>query len=91
MRTLLEKELNKFTHVSPSVQAYPRHYRMPSDCVVSPHNPINPKYSSRGQVNLRRLIEEVCNRLPKEYEHPDIPTSLHPYINTSTLPASKRA
>jgi hypothetical protein len=61
MRALLEKELNKFTHVSAVQQGYSRHYRLPSDCFASPLNPINPKYSSRGQMNLRRLIEEVCH------------------------------
>lgn len=58
-RKLLERELEKFIHIAPVYEKYVRHYQGPGDRTNSPLNPINPKFSSRGEVNLRRLIEEV--------------------------------
>ena len=36
-----------------------RHYDQLDDLFSEYHNPIHPKVSSRGQLSLRRLIEEV--------------------------------
>lgn len=63
-RKLLERELEKFMHIQPVYEKYARHYQGPGDRTNSPLNPINPKFSSRGEVNLRRLIEEVPPLLP---------------------------
>lgn len=58
-RKILERELEKFIHIQPVYERYVRHYQGPGDRTNSPLNPIDPKFSSRGEVNLRRLIEEV--------------------------------
>ena len=58
-RKLLEAELAKFMHVEAVQERYVRACVDPTDCVVQPLNPRNPKFSSRGNLCLRRLVEEV--------------------------------
>jgi hypothetical protein len=58
-RKLLEAELGKFMHVSTVHERYVQHYAGPGDWHNTPLNPRSPKYASRGEVNLRRLMEEV--------------------------------
>jgi hypothetical protein len=59
-RRLLEAELSKFAPVATVRERYTRHYAQAEERVFEFHDPINPKYSSRGQMSLRRLIEEAC-------------------------------
>jgi hypothetical protein len=63
-RKRLECELEKFIHIQPTYEKYARHYQGPGDRTQKPANPIQPKFSSRGDMNLRRLIEEVPSLLP---------------------------
>jgi hypothetical protein len=58
-RKLLERELAKFTYVTPSLERFLRHYDKGDEPFFEFHNPISPQRSSRGEMNLRRLIEEV--------------------------------
>lgn len=59
-RKLLEAELAKFIHVEPVRERYARGCIDPADCTVRPLNPFDPKFSSRGNICLRRLVEEAC-------------------------------
>lgn len=59
-RKLLERELNKFTHVTAIQEDHCRHYvRTADDWFRTYHNPTDPKFSSGGKMNLRRLMQEV--------------------------------
>jgi hypothetical protein len=68
-RKRLECELEKFIHIQPTYEKYVRHYQGPGDRTQKPANPIQPKFSSRGDMNLRRLIEEVPSLLPSTKRH----------------------
>ena len=59
LRRLLEGELHKFTNVTITRERYVRHYDQNDGLFFNTHNPVDPKYASRGQMCLRRLIEEV--------------------------------
>ena len=66
-RRLLESELHKFTNVTPVAERYARHYGQEDERFAAWHNPLHPKYATRGEMNLRRLLEEA--RLADQMAH----------------------
>ena len=59
-RKMFEMELSKFMHVTATRENYARHFIFAgADWFRICHNPIDPKFSSGGHLNLRRLVQEV--------------------------------